>query len=42
MSGKEYRLASAARGGLLYMRGVPGIALGDRVVVRDHAGRRRN
>lgn len=42
MSGKEYRLASAARGGLLFMRGVPGIALGDRVVVRDHQGRRRN
>jgi V/A-type H+-transporting ATPase subunit B len=42
MSGKEYRMASAARGGLLFMRGVPGIALGDRVVVRDHSGRRRN
>ncbi len=42
MSGKEYRLASAARGGLLFMRGVPGIALGDRVAVRDHNGRRRN
>ena len=42
MSGKEYRLATAARGGLLYMRGVPGVALGDRVAVRDHSGRRRN
>src|SRR5271169_1960354 len=42
MSEKEYRLASAARGGLLFMRDVPGIALGDRVVVRDHSGRRRN
>src|SRR5450759_1075454 len=42
MSDKEYRLASAARSGLLYMRGVPGVALGDRVVVRDHSGRRRN
>ncbi len=42
MSDKEYRLASSARGGLLYMRGVPGIALGDRVIVRDHSGRRRN
>ena len=42
MSDKEYRLASAAHGGLLYMRGVPGVALGDRVVVRDHSGRRRN
>ena len=42
MSEKQYRLASAARGGLLYMRGVPGVALGDRVAVRDHSGRRRN
>jgi V/A-type H+-transporting ATPase subunit B len=42
MSDKEYRLASAARAGLLYMRGVPGIALDDRVVVLDHSGRRRN
>lgn len=42
MSGKEYRLATAARGGLLYMRGVHGVALGDRVMVRDHSGRGRN
>lgn len=42
MSDKEYRLASAVRSGLLYMRGVPGVALGARVVVRDHNGRRRN
>ncbi len=42
MSDKEYRLASAARSGLLYMRGVPNVALGDRVVVRDHSGRRRS
>jgi V/A-type H+/Na+-transporting ATPase subunit B len=42
MSDKEYRMASDARGGLLYMRGVPDVALGDRVVVRDRAGRRRN
>ena len=42
MSDKEYRLATAAHSGLLYMRGVPGVALGDRVVVRDHSGRRRN
>lgn len=42
MSDKEYRLATAARSGLLYMSGVPGVALGDRVVVRDHSGRRRN
>lgn len=42
MSDKEYCLASAAHGGLLYMRGVPGVALGDRVAVRDHSGRLRN
>ena len=42
MREKEYRLASAARGGLLFMRGVPAVAFGDRVVVRDHRGRRRN
>lgn len=42
MSDKEYRMASDARGGLLYLRGVPGVALGDRVVVRDRSGRRRN
>ncbi len=42
MKEKEYALCSAARGGLLFMRGVPGVALGDRVVVRDHRGRKRN
>ena len=42
MSDKEYRMASDARSGLLYMQGVPGVALGDRVVVRDRAGQRRN
>jgi V/A-type H+/Na+-transporting ATPase subunit B len=42
MTGKEYRMASAARGGLLFMKGVPGIALGERVQVRDHRNRQRN
>jgi V/A-type H+-transporting ATPase subunit B len=42
MKEKEFRTATAARGGLLYMKNVPGVALGDRVVVRDHRGRRRN
>ena len=42
MSDKEYRLATAAQSGLLYIRGVPGVALGDHVTVRDHRGRRRN
>ncbi|MHB8455078.1 MAG: V-type ATP synthase subunit B [Acidiferrobacterales bacterium] len=42
MREKEYRLNSAARGGLLFVRGVPGVGLGDRVEVRDHSGRKRN
>ena len=42
MSDLEYRSASSARGGLLAMRGVPGVAFGDRVLVTDHLGRRRN
>lgn len=42
MKENEYRMCSAARGGLLYMRGVPGVALGDRVLVRDYRGRKRN
>jgi V/A-type H+-transporting ATPase subunit B len=42
MKEKEFRTATAARGGLLYMKNVPGVALGDRVVVRDHRNRRRN
>ncbi len=42
MSAKEYRLTSALRGGLMFVRGVPGIGLGDRVSVRDPAGHRRD
>ncbi|HET9701578.1 MAG TPA: V-type ATP synthase subunit B, partial [Burkholderiales bacterium] len=42
MKEKEYRMASAARGGLLFMKGVSGVGLGDRVLVQDHAGRKRN
>lgn len=42
MKEREYRLASAARGGLLFMQNVPAVALGDRVQVHDHAGRIRN
>jgi len=38
----EFRRASAAKGGLLFVKGVPGVAFGDRVVVRDHRGRHRN
>jgi V/A-type H+-transporting ATPase subunit B len=42
MNAREYRFAAAARGGLLFMRQTPGIAFGDRVQVKDHAGRIRN
>jgi len=42
MKEKEYRMASSARGGLLFLKGVPGVAFGDRVIVRDHNGRKRN
>ena len=42
MSAVEYRTAFAVRGGLLFMRDTPGIALGDRVVITDRAGRRRS
>lgn len=42
MKEKEYRMTSAARGALLFMRGVEQVALGDRVTVRDHRGQIRN
>ena len=42
MKEKEYRYASAARTGLLFLEGVPGVAFGDRVVIRDRHGRKRN
>ncbi|KAA3630054.1 MAG: V-type ATP synthase subunit B [Proteobacteria bacterium] len=42
MREKEYRTASAAHGALLYMAAVPGVALGDRVAVRDRDGGVRN
>lgn len=42
MKDREYRMATAARGALLFMKGVPGVAFGDRAVVRDHTGRKRN
>ncbi|MBP7712332.1 MAG: V-type ATP synthase subunit B [Gammaproteobacteria bacterium] len=42
MKEKEYRMATAARGALLFMKGVPDVALGDRVQVRDHKGNLRN
>jgi len=42
MREKEYRTAESVRGGLLALANVPGVALGDRVVVLDHRGRRRS
>jgi V/A-type H+/Na+-transporting ATPase subunit B len=42
MTALEYRTSAWARGGLLAMRNVPGVALGDRVAVRDHLGNRRS
>jgi V/A-type H+/Na+-transporting ATPase subunit B len=42
MKEKEYCTASAAHGGLLFMRNIPGGIFGGRVVVKDHRGRRRN
>ena len=42
MREKEYRMASAARDALLFLKGIPNIALGDRVLVRDHQGHTRN
>ncbi|MCP5410003.1 MAG: V-type ATP synthase subunit B [Chromatiaceae bacterium] len=42
MSAKEYRTARSARGGLLVVEKAPGIAFGDRVLIRDHRGRKRN
>ena len=42
MREKEFRRASAARGGLLFVKDVPGVAYGDKVLVRDHRGHVRN
>ena len=42
MKNIEYRTATSAQGGLIVMGGVPGVAAGTRVSLRDHAGRLRN
>ena len=42
MSAREYRTVSSARGGLLTVTNAPGIAFGDRVLISDIAGGRRN
>jgi V/A-type H+-transporting ATPase subunit B len=42
MKNIEFRTATSAQGGLIVMGGVPGVAAGSRVQVRDHAGRLRS
>ncbi len=41
MSDLEYRLIEAARSGLLFLRGQPGVGLGERIRIRDAEGRDR-
>jgi len=38
----EYRRASKAHGGLLYMQNIPGVSYGDQVIVTDHRNQKRN
>jgi len=42
MKEKEYRMTTAVRDALLFLQGIPDVALGDRVLVRDHHGNQRN
>ncbi|NTV95533.1 MAG: V-type ATP synthase subunit B [Thiobacillus sp.] len=42
MKNLEFRTAASARGGLVVMANVAGVAAGTRVSLTDHAGRRRN
>lgn len=42
MSELEYRRVSSIHGALMYLKAVEDVALGDRVVIRDKDGRRRN
>jgi V/A-type H+-transporting ATPase subunit B len=42
MSDLEYRRVSSIHGALMYLKAVEDVALGDRVVIRDKDGRRRN
>ena len=41
MSDLEYRCVEAAKGGLIFMRPVPGVSLGERVRIRDDQGMER-
>ena len=42
MSELEYRRVESIHGALMFLKNVPGVALGDRVAIRDKDGRRRN
>ena len=42
MSELEYRKVSSIHGALMFLQGVENVALGDRVVIRDREGMRRN
>ncbi len=42
MKNLEFRTATSAQGGLVVMGGVPGVAAGSRVQLRDHTGRVRS
>ncbi len=42
MKSVEYRKVSAVHGALMFVKGVEGIAAGDRVAIRDRDGKRRN
>jgi V/A-type H+-transporting ATPase subunit B len=42
MSDLEYRKVSSMHGALMFLKGVKGVALGDRVAIRDNLGKRRN
>jgi V/A-type H+-transporting ATPase subunit B len=42
MSELEYRRVSSIHGALMFLQGVDDVALGDRVVIRDKEGKRRN
>ncbi|MBT7209468.1 MAG: V-type ATP synthase subunit B, partial [Gammaproteobacteria bacterium] len=42
MSDLEYRKVSSIHGALMFLKGVKDVAYGDRVVIRDKQGRKRN
>jgi V/A-type H+-transporting ATPase subunit B len=42
MGAKEYRTVTQARSGLLTLTDTPGVAFGDRVLIRDRSGQARN